>query len=377
MAKQIFTLVLCTLVTAAIVRAQPKAPATVPATAPATAPAPHRITMPPGFIKVEGSDRTALCDPSDKAWITKALTDLQTSSRPTTMPSDLADMLRTKRDDIIKQIVADTGLTDTAAIKKLLTENVVPDLDKMSDIRPPMFYMVCTKPKLMDLIHAGWSDPRFHYNRVADDIAVYQNIDLSIQHSMDDLLIPAIYDAALDVPNRITQLQKQIDQNEANIAASLSMQGQIMLQTGLVAALDDNVVKPLALKPGQEWFGIGVEGMLSTRYMSQLNGMRYEDLLKILTADDPRNPIRAVTINLLHPIAPNQLRPDYAPAYIDALRRRSVLVVYNLSIRTGPTGLPKLLAAIKKAPPKDGEGLLALIKQTVGVDLAKDVLPQN
>jgi hypothetical protein len=164
--------------------------------------------------------------------------------------------------------------------------------------------------------------------------------------------------------------------NEANIAASLATQGLILLQTGLVAAIDDAAIKPLGLKTGQEWFGIGVEGLLSTRYMTQLNGMRNEDLLRLLTDDDPRNPIRAATINLIRPTPPDQLRPAYAPAYVDAFRRRSVLVVQSLVQRTGLEALPKLIAAIKQSQPKDPEALLELIKQTAGVDLSRDVVPQ-
>ena len=246
----------------------------------------------------------------------------------------------------------------------------------MADIRPPMFYLVCPKKKLLDLMKGGWTDPRFHYNRVADDVAVYSNVDLSIQHAIDDVLIPALYDPDATPEKKRQMLQKQVDQNEANIAASLSMQGMIMLQTGLVAAIDDAAIKPLALKPGQEWLGIGVEGLYSTRYMTQMNGMRNEDLLHILTDDDPRNPIRASTVNLIHPLKPEQLRPGYDGAYVDALRRRSVIVLNNLLQRTGPEALPKILAAVKKVQPKDPEGLLEIIKQTTSVDISRDVVPQ-
>ena len=347
-----------------------------PATAPTTLPARHQVIIPPGFIKIETSERTALCEPKDKEWITKALNDFQPGDRPTTMPSDLADALTSKREDIIKQMTADLGLTDTASAHKLFTEQVGPDLNKMADLRPPMFYLVCTKSKLLDLIHSGWSDPRFHYNRMADDVTVYQDVDLSIQHSMDDLLIPAIYDDTKDVPARTANFQKQVDINEANIAGSLAMQGLIMLQSGLVAAIDDAAIKPLTLKPGEEWFGVGIEGALSTRYMAQLNGMRYQDLLAILTDDEPGTPFRAASVDLMHPMDLKQLRAEFAPAYVDAVRRRSVIVINNLMLRTGPDALPKLLAAVKSAQPADSAALLDLIKQTLGIDLSHDVASQ-
>src|SRR4051812_12305999 len=186
-------------------------PASAPATAPSTTPAHHEITIPTGFIKVQASERTALCEPLDKEWVAKALDELQTSARPTTMPSDLADTLGSKQDELLKQMSKDLGITDTAPAAKLLTEQVIPDLQKMADIRPPMFYLVCSKKKLLDLLHNGWSDPRFHYNRVADDVAVYSNVDLSIQHSMDDVMIPALYDPAAPIEKRRDMLQKQVD----------------------------------------------------------------------------------------------------------------------------------------------------------------------
>jgi hypothetical protein len=358
--------------------AQPaSAPASKPTSAPTTAPAPHRLTMPPGFIKVSASERTCLCEPPDKEWVTKALNDLQPTSRPTTMPSDLYDSLVSKKDDLLKQMTQNLGLTDTSVAQKMINDNLIPDMQRMADIRPPMFYMVCTKARLLELIKGGWSDPRFYYNRVAEDVAIYDRVDLSIQHAMDDLLIPALYDPAKPVNERIDFLQKQIDKNEANIAANLSIQAQIMVQSGLVNAVEEAAIKPLALKPGQEWFGIGVEGMLSTRYMAQVNGMRNEDLLKILTIDDRRNPIRASTIDLLHPTEPSQLRNQYKLAYVDALRRRSVIVVNNLIQRAGDDALPKILNAIKQSPPKDGQGLVDLIKQTSGVDIGMEVVPQK
>ena len=361
------------LVAIPAIRAQPTS---APSTSPSTRPR-HEVIIPPNFIKVEVSERTALCEPPDKEWIAKALDDLQPSARPTTMPSDLADMLAARRAELVKQMATDLSIADSSSIDTLLNEHVIPDLQKMADIRPPMFYLVCSKAKLKELVKGGWSDPRFRYNRVADDVAEYRSVSLSIQTAMDDLLIPALYDPTQPVEKRREALQKQVDMNEANIAASLATQGLILVQTGLVAAIDDAAIKPLGLKPGQEWFGIGVEGLLSTRYMTQLNGMRNEDLLRLLTDDDPRNPIRAATINLIHPTDPSNLRPNYAPAYIDALRRRSVLVVNSLIQRTGPEAIPKLLNAIKQSQPKDADALVEVIKQTVGVDLSRDVLPQS
>src|SRR5438067_1537132 len=151
MMKHFVSAFLVALVCVSIVRAQPTS---APATSPTTRPR-HQVIIPPNFIKVEVSERTALCEAPDKEWIAKALDELQPSARPTTMPSDLADTLALRRAELVKQMSADLGIADSSSIDKLLSEHVIPDLQKMADIRPPMFYLVCPKEKLKDLIKAG------------------------------------------------------------------------------------------------------------------------------------------------------------------------------------------------------------------------------
>src|SRR6185437_13872951 len=131
-------------------------PASAPATSPTTERARHQVIIPPNFVKVEVSERTALCEPPDKEWVGKALDELQPSARPTTMPSDLADTLASRRAELVKQMSADLGISDPGSMDKLLAEHVIPDLQKMADMRPPMYYLVCTKPRLKELIKGGW-----------------------------------------------------------------------------------------------------------------------------------------------------------------------------------------------------------------------------
>src|SRR5438874_1407704 len=96
-----------------------------PATAPTTERARHQVIIPPNFIKVEVSERTALCEAPDKEWVSKALDELQPSARPTTMPSDLADTLALRRAELVKQMSADLGIADSSSIDKLLSEHVI------------------------------------------------------------------------------------------------------------------------------------------------------------------------------------------------------------------------------------------------------------
>jgi hypothetical protein len=334
----------------------------------------HEVVVPAGFVKITSAERTAICLPADQGWVTKALADLQPTTRPTTMPSDLLDTLNSKKADVLKQMGSDLGLADTGPAAAIINDRLTPEMSKMADFRPPIFYLICTKQQLLDAIHQGWSDPRFFYNRATDDVSVDSAVDLSADGPMDDLLVPIVSKDTDSVADRAQNLQKQVDHNEASVAASLSLQGQILLQKGFVSAIDAAAIQPIGLKAGEEWFGIGVEGLLATKYMTQINGMRYEDLVLLVTQDDPRNPIRTATIDLLHPVPPNELNPDYAPAYIDALRRKSVTAINFLFSHGGPDVLPKVLAAIKQQQPKDGDALVATIKQTVNVDLHENVI---
>jgi hypothetical protein len=358
--------------------AQPAAattvPSTFPSTSPSTQPARHEVVVPPGFVKVTAAERTALCLPADQAWVVKNLTELQPTTRPTTMPSDLLDTFTAKKADLLKQMAGDLGLADSNAIAAVFTDNLLPEMSKLADFRPPIFYLVCTKSQLLAAVHTGWSDPRFYYNRITDDVSVQSAVDLSADHPIDDLLIPIVYKDTDNPAEKAQDLQKQVDRNEASVAASMSIQGQVMLQKGFVSAIDAAAIQPIALKPGQEWFGIGLEGLLATKYMTEINGMQYDDLVKMVTEDDPRNPIRSATVDLLHPVPPNELNPNYAPAYIDALRRKSVAAINALITQGGPDVLPKIFAAIKQNQPKDGEALVAMIKQTVNVDLHDRVI---
>src|SRR5437763_15039595 len=101
-----------------------------PSSAPATERARHQVIIPPNFIKVEVSERVALCEAPDKEWVGKALDELQPSARPTTMPSDLADMLAARRAELVKQMAIDLAIADSSSIDTLLNEHVIPDLQK-------------------------------------------------------------------------------------------------------------------------------------------------------------------------------------------------------------------------------------------------------
>jgi hypothetical protein len=58
--------------------------------------------------------------------------------------------------------------------------------------------------------------------------------------------------------------------------------------------------------------------------------------------DDPRNPIRPATVDLLHPADPAQLRASYLPAYVDAYNRKSVRAARALLTKAGEGAAAKV-----------------------------------
>ena len=148
------------------------APAPTTTSAPSTRPIPPRrqMVMPPGFHKVTVGSRTALCEDPDQAWVQRVLAETKPATQPTTMPSTLVKMLSDKRALLKGHIIADLGLNDGKLVDKLIDETLIPQAKRMQDLRVPVFYLVCTKQRLRELVKGGWEDPRFYYNRAADEV---------------------------------------------------------------------------------------------------------------------------------------------------------------------------------------------------------------
>ena len=362
--------------------AQPTtAGATAPvATAPAaTARARHQITVPPGFQKVTVGFRTALCEPADEAWVKRVLGTVDPPQQPTTMPADLIDRVAQKRALLKARVAADLALgADTAALDQFFDQRLLPELAALRDLAPPMFYLVCSRERLRDLVKSGaWSDPRFYYNRAADDVAYNSDMRLSADGGIDDMAMPAIYphDAPPDVRERT--LSNTVRRGEAAVIDAVSKRAMIVTQLAMIDFIGQNAVQPLKLKLDQMWFGMGIEAVLSSRYAAELTGMRADDVLDRMTRDDPRNPVRAATVDLLRPADASSMRPEWVPAYNDAFRVKATRVVRQLLNQSGETGVSMALVAFRATPPPDGPALLKMIKVSTGVDLADAVKPRQ
>jgi hypothetical protein len=374
MIRSIFRLILIgLLILGADAQAQ-----TEPATAPSTGPATTRrarweMTIPAGFVKVVVSqDRQAICTAEDESWVKAALSSAAPATKPSTMPANLIELVQSHRDPLVKQIASDFAISDTGSINKLIDETVIPDLKKLLDFHAPIYFLVIEREKLREIVKGGWGAPKFYYNRVADEVSFQNAVALSLEN-MDDFVLPVTYKSTDSPEQKQQQLRNAVTEMESGIDMRIAAQGQILLQQALIHFMDQQVFAPIKPEKGQEWFAIGVEGVYSARYVAMVNSAPVEGILRDMTRDQPGNPIRTHTIDLLHLTPPAQLKPQYSAAYFDAMRRKSVSVVNGWLAKSPQDAVAKVVAAIAKSKPADGDALLKIIKDETGADLKEQV----
>jgi len=339
-------------------------------TNPSTAPAArHELTVPPGFVRLSISDREIICLPEDEAWVRQAVGVIQPATRPSTMPADLIQRAESARPEIERQIAADLGITDLAMIQALFDEKLMPMLRQFESLDPPLFYLATTRERLRDLVRDGWKDPRFHYNRVANDVTFNMSINFNIDGPVDDTVFPVLYTADETDEQKAAKLIDTIQVAEKDITDLISNRSQFLTQMAFVQFINDLVMNPLELPTDEAWIGLGISGYLSARYSSPILDTPVETLLEAMTFEHPRNPVKVATVDLLHPTPASELRERIVPIYLDAMRRKSTSVVAQWVAEAGEEAIPKTLAAIRANKPADGAALVKLIQETTGVDL--------
>jgi hypothetical protein len=246
-------------------------------------------------------------------------------------------------------------------------------LKRYDEILPPLFYIVTTSSRLKELVKSGWSDPRFYYNRAADDVAWIPAVNINSEGPSDDALMPVIVEATATAEQNRDRLTTTIRQIEQSLAARVGVMAQGQSQSLFYAFIAEHVMDPLKLKEDQEWIGVGIAMVLSGRYVAQLIGMNASDLVRVMSADNPRNPMRPAVVDLLHPTPRAEIRQEAVGAYIDAYRRKATRVVAQWVAGAGDDAIPKVLTALRQGVPPDGPGLLKLVQQQTGTDLSGEV----
>jgi hypothetical protein len=348
--------------------------AAVPA---ATAPARYVVTVPPGYEKHTAAGHTAICLPRDAAWVKKALAEVKPATRPSTMPADLLQRATAARPAVVKQMVADLGLGDDKAANAFFDDKLIPTLRKLDEVRPPVFFLVCTRDELRELAKTGWGEPRFHYNRVSNDVRYNDNVMVSIDRPMDDSVLPAFFDEKHAPDERSRNLAAGIQQLHTSLAKLVADQSPPNVFNMLAQHLGETYFEPLKLRRDQQWFALGAVGNLAAKYAGQLTHVPREAWLKDITFDPPQFPVTARTIDLARPMEEAALRPAAVPLYHQAMRRKSIRAVARWGEKAGDGAVAKVVAALRTAPPADGAALVKLVQAAAPeFDVAKELAPQ-
>lgn len=371
MNRTLLTIPLLCLLATATTRAQP-------APAPATAPAAPRFTMvvPPGYQQVAAGGHNALCQQQDVEWVKKALADVKPATRPTTMPADVLKRVTENRAAVVKQMVADLALADDKSVNEYFDNKLLAALKKLDMLKPTVYFIVCTRQGLRDLSQTGWGEPRFHYNRIANEVSYDENVMLSLDRPMDDSVLPAFYDEKDPVEKRASNLASGIQQLDASLARLIADQSQPQVFNLTATYMGETHFDPMKLRRDQQWLALGTVGYLASKYAGQLTPTPKEIWLRDITRDDPRYPVSAKPIDLTRPVEESAMKKGAVPYYNQAMRRKAIGVVAKWAEKAGDAGVAKVLAAVRTTLPADGSALVTLIQQTTGADLAKDLGPQ-
>jgi hypothetical protein len=275
-------------------------------------------------------------------------------------------------------MAADLALADANVARKHFDEELIPLLRKAADFRAPVFYLVTTRDVLRDMVKNGWTDPenRYRYNRAAEQVSIDTSLDLTIERMMNDQVLAVLYDPPQDLTTRRENLGKIIRGTETQLQNEVAARALFGSQSLLADFIGKSTIEPLQFKREQQWFGIGVIGIQSTKYLSMVSGIPEDQLIRGVISDDPRNPVRSATVNLLSPTPVEDLRPAARGAYVIALQTKSAAVMKSFMDRAGRDGLPKVIKAIRAAPPADGPALVKIILDQTGIDLTRELLPR-
>jgi hypothetical protein len=357
--------------------AEPPANAPAAAGAPATASAastqpepPRKIMIPQGFKLVPINGRNFLIEPADEAWATATLAKVQPTTKPATLPATLLQKLTSQRTALLQELARDLALRDLTAAARTYDLELVAPIRALDTYRPPVFFLVTTPDRIAALLRSGWNDPHFYYNRAADAVSFNPAGILNMNRPQDQVLFPATYDPKDTPEKRAEQVINTINVADTAIQNGIEQQARTVVGTQLAGIIHTQGVEPLGLKEDQQWFGLGIASVLTAKYASMITGDARAELMKMLTAEYPANPIPTSAVDLLHPVSVKDMRQDMLPAYFDAVRRKSTRVVQAMVDKGGDAAIAKSVAAIRDKKPADGAAVLKIAQDASGVDLA-------
>jgi hypothetical protein len=337
---------------------------------PASAPARQQIVIPAGFQLVTANGRNALVEAADQEWVTAALNKMPALTKPATLPTNMLQRISTQREPIIRQMMADLAITDPVPLANAYDTQLTPQIRTLDNFKPPMFYIVATIDRLGEVMKGGWTYPHFYYNRAADAVSFNPTGLLNTDGPMDDVIYPVVYDKKDTPEKRGSSVAERITEAEKLISFAVEQQARNTVPTVFANIVNSLAIEPLALKPDQTWFGVGIASILSAKYTAPIYDVKREQLAQSILMDNPANPLKMTAIDLLHPIDLNTMRQELLPQYFDTLRRKSARAVQNLVDRGGGDGaIAKALTAVRTQKPADGAALVKALQDATGVDV--------
>jgi hypothetical protein len=330
---------------------------------------PHRFEVPRGFHVVQVGERLVVCEPADDAWVTAAAQGVASTTRPTTMPSDILDDLKQRRGTIAADMMRDLTLTDQKPIDDFFDGRITTTLTQIQSIKPVVYYLVVTRERAADLLAAGWSDPRFHFIRFAHDLDYSTSVLISATEPMDDLAWWVEIHPGDTVATRGDALQKQIKFAEGGLTEHISLMGKNEVENLFQTFVHDQALKNLKLPHTLDWFDLGVSHIYGIKYAAELTGVSRQFWTEQLIGT-PNHRGNWNRIDLINPVDPAQIRPELVELYMRALMPKGALMIQILIDRGGGDAvLAKALAALRAhTPATPGEMIKALLDAT-GVDL--------
>jgi hypothetical protein len=344
---------------------------------------PRRLMAPPaGFAKATTQALPGLVvyyDPADQAAVDKALGVFRASERNPLLPGSIAKRLAEKDGktlaDLKTMVKADLDWNDEKAVGDFVN-SINDQLNKIEANQITFFYLLTSQQNFKDLVKdKKWGSEQFTYNKVRDDVDQSFNAAMPEDGPADETIIPALYGNRAETDAKAAALVEVIYRFENQRIQTVINTTQMRLMHTIALGIKDNVTKSLDLKLSQQWFGYGLEGFYTAKYMSVVVGLSATDYLQQYI-QPTRDPIASDSLDLSNPQDPTNLKAELVGAYENAMRARSTELTMWWALAKGERVISKSIAAIKEAKPKGGAALLELIKDKTDTDLAPDLKPR-
>lgn len=341
-----------------------------------SSPSAQAAILPPGYGTVHSDGYTVFCKPADRQWVNDAISTLAPTTMPTTMPATLIAQIHSREDKLFDAAQNDLGITDLQPLKQKIRNDILPELQKLQDLHPPVIYLPASREEVVRLLEKGWTDPRFHYLRFARDVSYDKDLTLSVDRPVADIVIWAKYDADASIPAKRDALRKAIESFRLTYATTIALLGQADTRNYINEYLQQQIFAPLHLPDSLQWFAHATSAVYAVKFASILSGNSELEMDEVLAADDPRNPLHGWLLDLTRPLDPASIRPELLPYYNNAVLHRGAAVVEQWIARVGNDALAKTLPLFRANPPQNSGELIAEIRKATGFELTPAMQPQ-